>query len=94
MELVETSVFTRQITVMLTDGEYRRFQFQLVANSALGSVIGGGGARVIYYWAVRKNVVLLRFAYPKSVAVNFTLKQTAQPAKFVKEEFPNENENV
>ena len=48
VELVETSVFTRQITSLLSDDEYRRLQIQLVANPALGSLIrGGGGIRKI-----------------------------------------------
>lgn len=50
-----------------------------------------GGARVIYYWAMRRSLVLLLFAYPKNVAANLTPKQTAQLAKVVNEEFRNEN---
>ena len=104
VELVETSVFTRQIVDLLSDEEYRRFQFQLVANPTMGSVIRGGGgirkvriavgprgksggARVIYYWAVRKDIILLLYAYPKNVATTLTAKQTALLAKVVKEEF-------
>ena len=46
-----------------------------------------GGARVIYYWAVRKDVILLLFAYPKNVWADLAPKQLAQLAKVVKEEF-------
>jgi mRNA-degrading endonuclease RelE of RelBE toxin-antitoxin system len=53
-----------------------------------------GGARVIYYWAVRKNLILLLFAYPKNVTADLNAKQVAQLAKTVKEEFGNEAENV
>jgi hypothetical protein len=53
-----------------------------------------GGARVIYYWAVRRNLILLLFAYPKNIADNLTSKQTSQLAKAVKEEFGNETEDV
>ena len=111
VELLETPVFTRQITALLSDEEYRRFQSQLAANPAIGSVIKGGGgirkvrlavvsrgksggARVIYYWAARKDLILLLYAYPKSVTANMTPKQTAQLAKLVKEEFGNEIQDV
>jgi hypothetical protein len=111
VELVETSVFTRQITALLSDEEYRRFQSQLAANPAIGSVIKGGGgirkvrvavgsrgksggARVIYYRADRKDLILLLYAYPKNVAANLMPKQTTQLAKLVKEEFGNESEDV
>lgn len=107
MELIETSVFTRHITELLSDEEYRQFQTGLAANPAMGSVIRGGGgirkvrvavgskgksggARVIYYWAVRKNVILLLYVFPKNVASNLTAKQAAQLAKIVKEEYRDE----
>ncbi|MCU1233298.1 MAG: hypothetical protein JWP63_1265 [Candidatus Solibacter sp.] len=53
----------------------------------VGSRGKSGGARVIYYWAVRKDVILLLYAYPKNVAVDLTPKQVSQLAKVVKEEF-------
>jgi hypothetical protein len=34
---------------------------------ALGSRAKSGGAQVIYYWAVRRDVILLLYAYPKNV---------------------------
>ena len=54
---------------------------------AVGSRGKRGGARVIYYWAVRKDLILLLFAYPKNVSADLTPKQVAQLAKVVKEEF-------
>jgi hypothetical protein len=54
---------------------------------AVGSRGKRGGARVIYYWAVRKDLILLLYAYPKNVTANMTSKQTAQLAQLVKEEF-------
>ena len=57
---------------------------------ALGNRGKSGGARVIYYWAVRRNLVLLLFAYPKNVSANLTPKQATQLAKAVNEEFGNE----
>jgi hypothetical protein len=104
VELIETSTFTKQITILLTDDEYGEFQSRLAANPELGAVIKGGGgirkvrvalgsrgksggARVIYYWAVRRDVILLLYAYPKNVTADLTPKQIAKLAKVVKEEF-------
>jgi hypothetical protein len=111
VELIETSTFTKQITVLLTDEEYGEFQLRLVANPQLGALIKGGGgirkvrvavgsrgksggARVIYYWAVRKDMILLLYAYPKNVTADLTPKQIAQLAKVVKEEFGHEKGDV
>ena len=46
-----------------------------------------GGARVIYYWAVRKDLILLLYAYPQNMVADLSRKQGAQLAKVVKEEF-------
>jgi hypothetical protein len=61
---------------------------------AVGARGKSGGARVIYYWAMRKDMILLLYAYPKNVAANLTAKQVAQLAKVVKEEFGNEKTDV
>jgi len=61
---------------------------------AVGSRGKRGGARVIYYWAVRKDLLLLLYAYPKNVSADLTPKQVVQLAKVVKEEFRDEIENV
>jgi len=107
VELIETPTFTRQITALLSDGDYGAFQSQLAANPGLGALIKGGGgirkvrvavgsrgkrggARVIYYWAVRRDLILLLYAYPKNVSADLTPKQVAQFAKVVKEEFRDE----
>ena len=60
----------------------------------VGSRGKSGGARVIYYWAVRRDVILLLYAYPKNVTADLTPKQIAQLAKVVKEEFGNEKGDV
>ena len=46
-----------------------------------------GGIRVIYYWAVRRDTILLLFAYAKNEMDNLTATQLRQLAKLVKEEF-------
>lgn len=111
MEIVETTVFTRQILNLLSEEEYRCFQSELLANPGRGPVIRGGGgirkvrvatgsrgksggARVIYFWAVRKDTVLLLYLYAKNAAAELTPKQTAQLARIVKEEFGNESGDV
>ena len=53
-----------------------------------------GGARVIYYWAVREHVILMLYEYLKSEAADLTPKQAARLAKVVKEEFRDESEDV
>ena len=50
-----------------------------------------GGARVIYYWAKRKDQILLLFAYAKNVAGDLTPKQAAELGKPVKKEFGDES---
>jgi hypothetical protein len=46
-----------------------------------------GGARIVYYWAVRRDLILLLYAYRKSESADLTPRQLAQLAKAVKEEF-------
>jgi putative transcriptional regulator len=102
VEVIETSIFKKQIASILTDEEYRGFQLRITANPEIGALIksGGGirkvrvavgsrgkrgGARVIYYWAVRKDVLLLLCAYPKNAAADLAAKQVLQLARVVKE---------
>jgi hypothetical protein len=61
---------------------------------AVGTRGKSGGARVIYYWAVRRDIILLLFAYPKNAAEDLTPKQVSQLAKIVQEEFGHEKRNV
>jgi hypothetical protein len=43
---------------------------------------------------VRKNVILLLYAYSKNATADLTPKQISQLAKIVKEEYGNEETNV
>ena len=43
MEFIETPTFTRLLTALLNDNEYRELQNVLVENPARGDVIPGGG---------------------------------------------------
>jgi mRNA-degrading endonuclease RelE of RelBE toxin-antitoxin system len=48
MEIIETSIFTRQIQVLLSDEEYRQLQLALLSKPDLGPVIpGSGGLRKV-----------------------------------------------
>ena len=47
-----------------------------------------GGIRVIYYWFVPHETVLLLFAYPKSEQVELTPQQLNQLKKVVEGEYP------
>jgi hypothetical protein len=48
MQFIETSIFTRQVTSLLTDDEYSQLQVALVAHPELGAIIPqGGGLRKV-----------------------------------------------
>ena len=111
MELIETSIFTRQIAAPLSHEEYGRFQSRIAANPEFGALIKGGGgirkarvavgsrgksggARVIYHWAVRRDVILLLYAYAKNAMADLTAKQVSQLAQVVKKEFAGEKTDV
>ena len=47
-----------------------------------------GGVRVIYYWVVRQDRILMLFMYPKSERSDLTPEQIKVLAKIVKEEYP------
>ena len=50
MEFIETPTFTRLLTALLSDDEYRGLQNELVQDPARGDLIkGGGGIRKLRY---------------------------------------------
>lgn len=104
MIIIETPVFTRLVTEILEDEEYRLLQQALVASPDAGAVIprsGGlrklrwsaegrgkrGGSRIIYYWFVGDDVVLLLYIYPKNRKDNLTQIQLQQLKAVVEEEY-------
>jgi mRNA-degrading endonuclease RelE of RelBE toxin-antitoxin system len=104
MVIVETKVFTRQVTELLCDEEYRSLQEQLNNNPESGDLIIGsgglrkirwsikgrgkrGGVRVIYYWAVRNEVILMLLMYTKNEQENLTPEQTKILKRIIEEEF-------
>jgi hypothetical protein len=54
---------------------------------AVGTKGKSGGARIIYYWAARKDVILLLYAYSKNVSADLTPKEVSRLAKVMSEEF-------
>lgn len=104
MIIIETSVFTKQVTKLLTDNEYRLLQAILVNRPDAGAIIKGssglrkirwkakqsgkrGGFRVIYYWAVSDDKILMLFIYPKNKQSDLTPAQIEVLSKIVKEEY-------
>jgi len=104
MILIETSVFTRQILMLLPDDEYRKLQVVLANRPDVGALIRGsgglrkvrwalpgkgksGGVRIIYYWAVKQDHLLLLFAFPKTVQGDLSLAQLRVLRRIVKEEY-------
>ena len=90
MEFIETPTFTRLLTALLTDDEYRELQNVLVENPARGDVIAGGGGksggvRVIYYWIRNDEQVYMLLIYPKSKKDNLNDRETALLREFVKD---------
>lgn len=43
MEIIETSLFTKQVQAALSDEEYRAFQLHLLGRPAAGDLIPGSG---------------------------------------------------
>ena len=53
MEIAETSIFTKEITRILTDDEYKALQNFLVANPKGGDVIKGSGGLRKVRWKIK-----------------------------------------
>jgi hypothetical protein len=50
LEFIETQVFTRQVTSLMSDEEYRELQTLLLENPEAGNIIkGGGGIRKVRF---------------------------------------------
>jgi len=88
MEIAETSIFTKEITRILTDDEYKELQNFLVAQPKSGDVIKGSGGlrkvrwkvkgrgiRTIYYYQSESSLLLMIYVYEKSKTEDLTPKQ-------------------
>jgi len=70
MVIIETSVFTRRVTELLSDEEYRKLQIELVARPDAGAVIAGTGGLRKMRWGVegRGKRGGVRIIYYRAVA--------------------------
>jgi len=53
LEIIETSIFTRQVNELLTDDEYHQLQMALLLNPCLGPLISGGGGLRKVRWSLQ-----------------------------------------
>ena len=105
MVIVETSIFTRRVTELLPDEEYRLLQAALLGRPDAGPIIPGGaglrkirwsasghgkrgGARIIYYWAVAQDRILMLFIYAKNESADLTPDQIKTLRHVVEKEYP------
>ena len=105
MVILETSIFTRRVTELLSDEQYRLLQAALVDRPDAGPVIPGsaglrkirwsasgrgkrGGARIIYYWAVAQDRILMLFIYAKNESADLTPSQVKTLRQIVEKEYP------
>jgi hypothetical protein len=105
LDIIETSVFTRQVQNLLTDEEYRQLQLALVDHPEMGVIIQGsgglrkirwaisgrgkrGGVRTIYYWAVKKDKILMLMMYAKNERDNLTQDQLKVLRGIIEKEYP------
>ena len=104
MVIIETSVFTRRITEMMSDEDYSEMQAALIARPDTGALMRGsggirklrwaasgrgkrGGLRVIYYWAVSQDQILMLYVYPKNEMEDLTSDQLKILRQVVEKEF-------
>jgi len=105
MVIIETSIFTRRVTELLSDEDYRLLQATLLARPDAGPIIPGsaglrkirwsasghgkrGGARIIYYWAVPQDRILMLFIYAKNESADLTTGQIRTLRQIVEKEYP------
>jgi hypothetical protein len=85
MDIVETSVFTRQICELMEDREYGELQAELVARPDSGKVIPGGGGIRKLRWAGKgrgkrggARIIYYWFAGPRKLLMLFAYPKTMQ----------------
>jgi len=85
MEIVETSVFTKQIRSLLKEDEYRELQERLVINPLAGAVIRGSGGLRKLRWAVegrgKSGGIRVIYYYVAAEGLIFMLVAYAKVAK-------------
>ena len=89
MELIETSVFTKKITALITapcqgslikgGNGLRKMRWSIAGKGKRGSL------RIIYYYKTVKSLIYLLYVYKKNEAEDLTDKQLEILAKAVRE---------
>lgn len=103
VHFVETPVFTKQITALLDDGDYRQLQVTLALKPAAGDLIRGSGGLRKVRWAVRgrgksggirviyylvdEGEIYFLLAYAKNEQEDLDSRQLRVLRNLVKEEF-------
>jgi len=89
MQFIETSIFTRQVTSLLTDDEYSQLQVAGLRKVRWSMSGRGkrGGVRAIYYWVVAEDQILMLFMYPKNEKDDLTPQQLKVLREIVEKEF-------
>lgn len=88
MQFIETSIFTRQVTSLLTDDEYSQLQVALFTHPEMGAIIPrSGGVRAVYYWVVAEDLILMLFMYSKNEKDDLTTQQLKVLREIVEKEF-------
>ena len=104
MIIIETSVFTRQVQALLDDEYRRLQTILVMRPDAGDLIPGGGGlrkirwgtqgrgkrggVRVIYYWAVKQDRILMLLMYAKNEKDNLTAEQLKGLRRIIEEEYP------
>jgi mRNA-degrading endonuclease RelE of RelBE toxin-antitoxin system len=103
MEIIETSVFTRQVQILLSEEEYRLLQCALIQKPEIGKIIphSGGlrkmrwswgekgrrsGTRIIYFWAISREQILMLFIYSKNQIEDLSQVQLKLLEKLIKKD--------
>ena len=102
MVFIETPIFSRLLSGILSDDEYTELQQYILDKPDIGSIIrnsggirkmrwgfGGrgksGGIRIIYYWRVSADQIIMLYLYPKNKQDDLTDSQLSLLRESVKD---------
>ncbi|EKD25964.1 MAG: RelE-like protein cytotoxic translational repressor of toxin-antitoxin stability system [uncultured bacterium] len=101
MRIIETTIFTRLLTDLLTDDEYREMQSYIVNNPGLGKIITGSnglrklrwagkghgkrGGLRVIYYWYLPETILMLLVFSKNESEDLTKEQIKKLSHLVKE---------
>jgi len=102
MVFIETPIFSRLLSGILSDDEYTELQQYILDKPDIGAIIrnsGGirkmrwgfcgrgksGGIRIIYYWRVSADQIMMLYLYPKNKQSDLTDSQLSLLRESVKD---------